>query len=212
MAKPDLKAFIEKIKGVRDDALDKNRKALDSAYEARKPWAVAKLQELREANLTATPRQIVALLEKELKQAEQDFGITSENFSSAVMLYVLTVVEVHQQSTGNKLDRGRIVDIMMVVDSAAVKGARKVFGVAMAIATFLPIGRGAKAVKTIVKVGAAVGTAKVVLDKAKNAGKVSDFVISSLKKSLGPAPAKWPATDSFEPRPKKAVRASKKKD
>ena len=191
MAKEQIKAAFEKIKKVKDDTLERNREALDKAYETRRPFAIARIEELRILQPTATPNAVIGLLEKDLLEAEKKFGVTTEQFSSAVMMYVISTLEVHQQATGKELSRGRIVDIMMIVDSRAVKGARKVLGGAIAVATFLPIGRGAKAVKTALKVGAAIGTAKVVLDKAKDAGKISQLVISSVKKTLGPVPVRW---------------------
>lgn len=207
MAKEQIRSAIQKLKKVKDDALDKNQEALDKAYESRRPWAIEKIVELRAAKPTATPKAIIGQLEKDLLDAEKRYGITSEQFSSEVMLYVISALEVHQQATGKELSRGRIVDIMMVVDSSAVKTARKVLGGAVAIASILPIGRGAKAVKTVLKVSAVIGTAKVVLNKAKDSGKVSQMVISSVKKNLGPAPAKWA---SEAPKAKKATKPTKK--
>ena len=76
-------------------AKDKSREGLDRAYEAKRPFAVAALEELRAENPKASPRKIQEILDEQLKATEAEFDSSSLEFSSAVSLYVFTSLELH---------------------------------------------------------------------------------------------------------------------
>ncbi len=213
MVKDKIRNIFSNIKRVKDDAVDKNRDALDKAYEARKPAAVAKVEELRLAKPTATPKEILSSLEKDLAEAEKQFGLTSEQFSAEAMSFVISSFEVHRQASGKTISRSRTLDILMVVDSKAVKIARKIVGGAFIVASIFPVAKaakGAKGTKAALKVGVALVTAKSVLDKTSDSGKVSQFLISSVKKHLGPTPSTWANETNFREKSTKSGKSSKK--
>jgi hypothetical protein len=187
-------------------AKDKSREALDKAYEAKKPFAVAALEQLRADNPKASPRKIQEILDEQLMATEAEFDSSSEDFSSAVSLYVFTSLEVHDIDEEDEGKHQKLIDLVVILDSSAVKIARKAVGVAATVVAFLPQGKAIKGVAVARKAVAGAAVAKGVLNKTKGNSRVAKTIIERTAKVLGPAPAAWPAET---PKPKAAKKATK---
>jgi hypothetical protein len=210
MAKPKKESVLTKVKGAVSWAKDKNRQGLDSAYEAKKPLALAMLKQLREANPKATPSKIQDLLAEELRASETQFGSASVEFSTAIALFVLASIELHQLDEDDEDHHQKLIDLMMVLDSSAVKLARKAVGVAATAVMFLPQGKAVKGVATARKAVAATATAKAVLEASNTKIVVADKVITRTAKILGPAPKRW-SDSEVKPAPRKTPAKKPKK-
>jgi hypothetical protein len=187
-------------------AKDKSREALDKAYEAKKPFAVAALEQLRADNPKASPRKIQEILDEQLMATEAEFDSSSEDFSSAVSLYVFTSLEVHDIDEEDEGKHQKLIDLVVILDSSAVKIARKAVGVAATVVAFLPQGKAIKGVAVARKAVAGAAVAKGVLNKTKGNSRVAKTIIERTAKVLGPAPAAWPAET---PKPKATKKATK---
>jgi hypothetical protein len=187
-------------------AKDKSREALDKAYEAKKPFAVAALEQLRADNPKASPRKIQEILDEQLMATEAEFDSSSEDFSSAVSLYVFTSLEVHDIDEEDEGKHQKLIDLVVILDSSAVKIARKAVGVAATVVAFLPQGKAIKGVAVARKAVAGAAVAKGVLNNTKGNSRVAKTIIERTAKVLGPAPAAWPAET---PKPKATKKATK---
>jgi hypothetical protein len=187
-------------------AKDKSREALDKAYEAKKPFAVAALEQLRADNPKASPRKIQEILDEQLMATEAEFDSSSEDFSSAVSLYVFTSLEVHDIDEQDEGKHQKLIDLVVILDSSAVKIARKAVGVAATVVAFLPQGKAIKGVAVARKAVAGAAVAKGVLNNTKGNSRVAKTIIERTAKVLGPAPAAWPAET---PKPKATKKATK---
>jgi hypothetical protein len=217
MAKPKKTSVIQKAKDAatwtKDAAIkvkDKSRDGLDRAYEMKKPLAQAELVQLRMDNPKATPGKIQNLLDDQLRNAEVEYGSTSVDFSSAVSLYVITSLELHELDEQNEATHQKLIDLMVILDSSAVKAARKVVGIAATAVMLLPQGKAIKGIKVAKKAigatAAAAATAKTVMAANNKEIKIADTVISRTAKVLGPAPKAW---KKEVPKPKPARGADK---
>jgi hypothetical protein len=187
-------------------AKDKGREGLDKAYETRRPFAIAALEQLRAENPKASPRKIQEILDEQLKATEAEFDSSSSDFSAAATLYVMTSLELHNTDKEDEAKRQKLVDLVVILDSSAVKFARKAIGVAATVVAFLPQGRAIKGVAVARKAVAGAAVAKGVLNQTKSSSRVAKTIIERTAKVLGPAPAAWPAKT---PKPKVAKKATK---
>lgn len=190
-------------------AKDMGREGLDKAYEARKPFAVAALEQLRADNPKASPRKIQEILDEQLKATEAEFDSSSADFSAAVSLYVFTSLELQDIKEGADEKHQKLIDLVVILDSSAVKFARKAVGVAAAVVAFLPQGRAIKGVAVARKAVAGAAVAKGVLSKTKSESRVAKTIIERTAKVLGPAPAKWPSATTKPKVTKKPAKPSK---
>lgn len=177
----------------------KTRESLDKAYEIRRRDAVANLARIKTTRPKATPAEISTQLELELREAESKSGSDSEAFVACVTTFVLTSVELHDQTSADAAARQRLIDAVTVIDSKLAKNAAKYGKVALAILAtrFGPIG---KLVSFVSVAGNKVPWLKVVMSIAgiKNPGKKSAawIVIAATRKVLGAPAANWPKTPS----------------
>jgi hypothetical protein len=172
-------------------AKDKSREGLDRAYEAKRHFAVAALEQLRVDNPKAKPVKIQEMLDEELMAIEAEHDSTSEDFASAVSLYVFTSLELHHVDVEAESKHQKMIDLMVVLDSTAVKVARKAVGVAAAVVMILPQGRAVKGVAVAKKAIAGAAVAKGVLVNKKAESRVAKTIIDRTAKILGPAPKSW---------------------
>jgi hypothetical protein len=172
-------------------AKDKSRESLDRAYEAKRPFAVEALEQLRADNPKASPSKIQSLLDEELKAVEAEYDSSSQDFASAVSLYVFTSLELHDVDEDDDSKHQKLIDLMVVLDSTAVKVARKAVGVAAAVVMILPQGRAVKGVAVAKKAIAGAAVAKGVLANKKTESRVAKTIIERTAKILGPAPKSW---------------------
>ena len=195
-------------------AKDKTRESLNKAYEAKKPFAVEALVQLRRENPKASPAKIQTLLDNQLREAEKESGMGSSEFSSAMSMYVFTSIELHNLEDGSSANRQKLTDLMVLLDSSAVRVARRVVGIAANVVMFLPQGKAIKGVtvarKAMVGAAAAAATTKGVLKANGKELAISGTVISQTKKILGPAPKAW-ASDLPPEKPAKPAKKAPKK-
>lgn len=185
------KSALSWTKDTAGKAKDKSREGLDRAYEAKKPFAVAALEQLRADHPKATPAKIQAILDEQLKAAEAEFDSSSVDFSSALSMYVFTSLELHEFDEESESQHQKLIDLMVVLDSTAVKFARKAVGVAATAVMLLPAGRAVKGVAVAKKAIAGAAVAKGVLAKSKGDSRVAKTIIERTAKILGPAPKSW---------------------
>lgn len=189
-------------------AKDKSREGLDKAYEAKRLFAIAALEQLRADNPKASPRKIQEILDEQLKATEAEFDSSSLDFSSAASLYVITSLELHDIDEQDDDKHQKLIDLVVILDSSAVKFARKAIGMAATVVAFLPQGRAIKGVALARKAVAGAAVAKGVLNKTKGSSRVAKTIIEKTANVLGPAPATWPAE---APEPKATKKPSKPK-
>ena len=192
------------------DAIDtKSRAALDKAYAAKRSHAVKNLARLKAANPTATPAEILDILETELKEIEKDAGADSEKFLSSTSMFVFTAVELYPARSGDAATKQRLIDAVVLLDSAVAKNVAKFGGLAVGIlvARFTAAGRAAAVVG---KLGSKIKwmTPLLAIAGIKNPGKKSAAwaVNAATRKILGAAPKTWPAEKAA---PAKASAAKK---
>jgi uncharacterized phage infection (PIP) family protein YhgE len=172
----------------------KAREMLDKAYVKKKDLAIEKVRVIRSKMPDATPSEIHAELEKELRNNEVKLGADSETFSTAVTAYVLATFEVHGAKPSDSQACQKLVDTVLVLDSEVSKGLQLYGGLAVELLA----GR----VKTIGKVAKVALEAGNKLSKfqpliqllgIKNLGKqsISMVVIGATKNALGEFPESW---------------------
>jgi len=195
-------------------AKDKTRESLNKAYEAKKPFAVEALIQLRRENPKASPTKIQALLDDELREAEKESGMGSSDFASVASMYVFTSIELHNLEDGSPANHQKLTDLMVMLDSSAVRVARKVVGIAATAVMLLPQGKAIKGVtvarKAIAGAAAAAATTKGALKATGKELAISGTIISQTKKILGPAPKSW-ATELPPEKPAKPAKKAPKK-
>jgi hypothetical protein len=190
-------------------AKDKGREGLDKAYEAKRPFAIAALEQLRADNPKASPRKIQEILDEQLKATEAEFDSSSMDFSSAASLYVITSLELHDIDEQADDKHQKLIDLVVILDSSAVKFARKAIGMAATVVAFLPQGRAIKGVALARKAVAGAAVAKGVLNKTKGSSRVAKTIIERTAIVLGPAPATWPVETPKPKATKKPAKPSK---
>ena len=190
-------------------AKDKGREGLDKAYEAKRPFAIAALEKLRADNPKASPRKIQEILDQQLKATEAEFDSSSMDFSSAASLYVITSLELHDIDEQADDKHQKLIDLVVILDSSAVKFARKAIGMAATVVAFLPQGRAIKGVAVARKAVAGAAVAKGVLNKTKGSSRVAKTIIEKTAKVLGPAPATWPSETPKAKATKKSAKPNK---
>ena len=196
MAKPNMKA---KSKQILDSAKARTRDGLDKGYEAKRPYAKTALEELRVANPKATPNQIQEILDKNLVDAEARFGSTSAKFSTAATIYVMTSVELRELDIKSTSGHQKLVDLMVMFDSAGVKFVRRAINLAIWV---LPFMKGAKVAKIVGGVTVAASGASKIAKRVQGKYSVADFLITKTNKTLGPIQVSW-AIDEVEEKPKR---------
>lgn len=216
MKKPSKDSVAQAAKGALNwtketagKAKDKGREGLDKAYEAKRPFAIAALEQLRADNPKASPRKIQEILDEQLKATEAEFDSSSMDFSSAASLYVITSLELHDIDEQADDKHQKLIDLVVILDSSAVKFARKAIGMAATVVAFLPQGRAIKGVALARKAVAGAAVAKGVLNKTKGSSRVAKTIIEKTAKVLGPAPATWPAETPKPKATKKSAKPSK---
>lgn len=181
----------------KDFVVEKSRASLDKAYAAKKADAVAKLAALRASNPEAKPADIINLLEQELKSEELHAGTNSDAFTSAVAMFVFTVIEVHGANKKNAVARQRLIDSLVVIDSKTARNVAKYGGIAVALFSkrLRILGTAVAAISTLRSRAPWIKRGLAILG-VKNPGKkgVAVAITSAVKKSLGPAPKLWPTT------------------
>ena len=208
------KNAINWTKDTAGKAKDKSREGLNKAYEAKKPFAIEALIQLRRENPKASPTKIQTLLDNQLREAEKESGMGSSEFSSVMSMYVFTSIELHNLEDGSSANRQKLTDLMVLLDSSAVRVARRVVGIAANVVMFLPQGKAIKGVtvarKAMVGAAAAAATTKGVLKANGKELAISGTLISQTKKILGPAPKAWPS-DLPPEKPAKPTKKAPKK-
>jgi hypothetical protein len=176
---------------------DKSRAALDKAYSAKKPLAVKNLQRIKKASPAASPTEVLATLEADLKVAEDKTGSDSDAFTDAVTLYVFSAVEVYGSKVADKNKRQLLIDTIVVIDSDVAKAIAQFGGAAIALVAGRA-GAIGKAVGAVAKAGNKLTWLKplIALAGIKNPGKKSTtwIVTHSTKSILGMPPKTWPKT------------------
>jgi hypothetical protein len=174
---------------------DKARSALDKAYESKRPLAVKNIARIKKSNSSATPAELIDILESDLKTAEDKSGTDSDAFTSAVTLYVFSTVEVYGSKVLNSKKRQLLIDTIVVIDSEVAKVIAQFGGAAVGLLAGR-IGALGKAVAAVGKVSNKMAWIKPLTNLAgiKNPGKKSTtwVVTNSTRKILGPAPKSWP--------------------
>ena len=216
MKKPSKDAVAQAVKDALNwtketagKAKDKGREGLDKAYEAKRPFAIEALEQLRADNPKASPRKIQEILDEQLKATEAEFDSSSMDFSSAASHYVIASLELHDIDEQADGKHQKLIDLVVILDSSAVKFARKAIGVAATVVAFLPQGRAIKGVAVARKAVAGVAVAKGVLNKTKGSSRVAKSIIERTAKVLDPAPATWPAEPPKPKATKKPAKPSK---
>lgn len=208
------KNAISWTKDTAGKAKDKSREGLNKAYEAKKPFAIEALIQLRRENPKASPTKIQTLLDDQLREAEKESGMGSSEFSSIMSMYVFTSIELHNLEDGSSANHQKLTDLMVMLDSSAVRVARKVVGIAANVVMLLPQGKAIKGVrvarKAIEGTAAAAAATKGVLKANGKELAISGTIISQTKKILGPAPKAW-ASDLPPEKPTKPVKKAPKK-
>lgn len=112
---------------------------------------------------------------------------------------VFTSLELHEVDEDAESKHQKLIDLAVILESPAVKLARKAVGVAATVVAFLPPGKAIKGVAVARKAVAGAVVAKCVLSKTKNESRVAKTIIERTATVLGPVPATWPAE---KPKPK----------
>lgn len=189
----------------KDFVVVKTRAGLDNAYAAKRPLAVEKLARLRAENKTASPAELVKMLETELSATEAKSGAESTVFTGAASLFVFTVIEIHGDRSPNPA-RQRLIDAIIITDSKVTKNVAKYGGFALSLLT--------KRLRFIGTAVAAVASARSKFPWLKQVASILGveeaakkgaawIVIAATRKSLGPVPGKWPVAKAPK---KKAVK------
>jgi hypothetical protein len=189
MSKPDKPKIRTKSGQALKKAKDRTRTGLDRGYEAKRPFAKAMLFELRATNPEATPTQIQNLLDTDLLQAEKKFGTTSAKFSSAATLYVMASVELRELDIRSTSGHQKLVDLMVMFDSAGVRYVRRAVTLALIVIPFL---RGAKLAKIVTGAAAVTPAVSKVAKKVQSKYSVADFLVTKTNSTLGSTPTSWP--------------------
>lgn len=192
----------------------KVRAALDEAYEVKRKEAIDNVARLRQANPELSPKEIIGVLEKGLKAADEKSSDKSEAFSSAASIYVLSVVEVHGASKKSNRNRQKLIDVVVAFDSRTTKTIAAVGGFALTILAkrFGPV---ARALKAAAKLGgkAALVAPVIALAGIKNPGKkgAAWAVVAATEKLLGEPPKSWPKVEAPKTAAAKSLKAAKPK-
>ena len=179
----------------KDFVVVKTRAGLDNAYAAKKPLAVEKLARLRAENKSATPGQLMKLLEAELSATEAKSGAESTVFTAAASLFVFTAIEIHGGGVKTPA-RQRLIDAIIIADSKVTKNVAKYGSFALSLLT--------KRLRIIGTAVAAISSARSKFPWLKQVASILGveeaakkgaawIVIAATRKSLGPVPEKWPA-------------------
>jgi len=203
------KSALAWTKDTATKAKEKSRESLDRAHEAKRSFAVAALEELRADNPEATPAKIQAILDEDLKAAEAEHDSSSVDFSSAASIYILTSLELRGFDDDSDSKHQKLIDLVIVLDSTAVKFARKAVGVAATVVMLLPQARAVKGVAVAKKAIAGAAIAKGVLSKTKGNSRVAKTIIERTAKILGPAPKSWKPKETKPKLTKKATKPAK---
>lgn len=194
---------------------DKSRDSLNKAYEAKLPVAKEVLAQLRSENPKASPNAVQTLLDGQLRNAEMEFGGSSLEFSTAISLYVVASLELHEMDDDlTDIKHQKLMDLMVILDSSAVKFTRKAVGIAAAAVMLVPAGRATKGIivaqKAVTKGAALAAATKTVLAKSKVQTKVADQIIDKTNKILGPASNSWKQSTKARKSPKPSAKPKKK--
>lgn len=191
---------------------DKGRKAIQDIHLERRPLAIAKIKEIRTDAPKATPLEVQEILDFELSYVEASKGPLSMSYTRAASLYVLSSMELRGLDPQSKEANKSLFTLLVVLDSRAVRNIRRVVNVAMWVVPYLrrlkvagAVAKGTKVVqkataaKKVLKAAKAAArpTAKILLDQAKNSGKITTLLIDQTNNILGKAPNAWAETSSM---------------
>lgn len=211
------------------DLSKKTRDGIQRAYEAKRPLAVSKLAEIRQGQPGITPQEAQDLLDVELNSVESTKGGFSIAYTSAASLYVITSMEIRQLDKTSKDANQKIVSLLVLLDSAAVRGIRRIVNVAIYVLPFLKgvkVLQGAGVAVKLAQVSKRAAPAKKILSLAKaaalpkaaemvkdfkNKGIISSYIIDQSTKILGPTPTSWDAQPPKTKLNKSKGKTSKKK-
>jgi hypothetical protein len=203
------------------DLNKKNREGIHRAYLAKRPFAVAKIVEIKTEYPGITPHEAQEILDVELSTVEAKKGPLSVTYTRAASMYFISSMEVRQMDPQSSDTTKALFSLLLILDSRAVRGIRYV---AKAAAFLVPLLRGAKAAKVggaaikgakaTAKANAARKAVKLIkaqalpaakqgLKNAVNSGRVTQYIIGQTHKIIGPAPSSWKTEV-------KTVRATKK--
>jgi hypothetical protein len=200
-----------KMKEIISKTKNWGRAKLDLAYEFKKISAVERIEQLRAENTQAAPKDIQKFLEEALRNAEAQFGFTSENYATERSLFVVACIELRQVAATSEMKNHKFVDRALMLDSQVMKIVRSVPIAVASIMEFVPqakIGKQLQSSKRLSpdqvrKITTALKNAKKIADKAAAAQgmvqKVGDKILRSDKlifktqTQLGPVPTNWPS-------------------
>ena len=202
---------------------EKTRKAIEKSYKAKRPLAISKIESIRHASPKSTPTDTQMILDRDLNTVEARKGVLSVSYTSAASLYVLASMELRQLDPNSAEAHQKLVNLLVLVDSRAVRVARRLANVAIWVVPYLKLAKGAKVVSVATKsaqmarraasVKKTLDAAKVIgplaavaLKDVKKNGRVTSYIIEQTGKILGPTPATWPVE-----KPKKTVTKIKPK-
>ena len=114
-------------------------------------------------------------------------------------MYVVTSVELRELDIKSTSGHQKLVDLMVMFDSAGVKFARKAINLAMWVLPFL---KGAKVAKIVGGVTVAASGVSKIAKRVQDKYSVADFLITKTNKTLGPVLVSW-ASEQIEEKPKR---------
>jgi len=181
-----------------------SQRSIEKTYNNKRPLAIAKLSELKSTFPDATPLELQTILDEELNEVEVTKGPFSIAYSRAASLYLLTSIELRQLDPANPETRRMLFDLLVLLDTAIIRGIRRGINVAIWLVPQLKVAKGAKVANAAIK-GAklarsaavakkaiqiarvtALPAAKVAISAAKANRKTTAFIISQTLKVLGP--------------------------
>jgi len=209
------------------DLNTKGREGIHRAYLSKKPYAVAKILEIKTEYPGVTPQEAQDILDAELSTVEANKGSLSVSFTRAASMYFISSMEVRQMDPQSSDTTKALFSLLLILDSRAVKGIRYI---AKAAAFLVPLLKGAKAAKVggaaikgakaTAKANAARKAVKLIkaqalpagkraLKNAINSGRVTQYLITQTQKIIGPPPSSWKTEEKKVRTTKKAAKPSK---
>jgi hypothetical protein len=210
------------------DLNEKTRQGIEKSYQAKRPLAIAKIEAIRYAAPKGTPADAQIILDRELNTVETKKGVLSVSYTSAASLYILSSMELRQLDPNSTEAHQKLVNLLVLVDSRAVRVTRRLANVAMWVVPYLKVAKGAKVVTVAAKSAkiakraasikktldaakvVAMPLANVALKDVKKSGRVTSYIIEQTSKILGPTPSTWPVEKPKKSATKTKPKASKK--
>lgn len=208
------------------DLNTKGREGIHRAYLSKRPYAVAKILEIKTEYPGITPQEAQEILDAELSTVEANKGTLSVTFTRAASMYFISSMELRQMDPQSSDTTKALFSLLLILDSRAVKGIRYV---AKVVVFLVPLLKGAKAAKVggaaikgakaTAKANAARKAVKLIkaqalpaakqgLKNAINSGRVTQYIIGQTQKIIGPAPASWKTEEKKAKATKKTAKPS----